>query len=120
MQGPKPGEVRPIPVTRVILRRLENGRNGLQTWIREQGSESLLSNRAGTDVRVTIAVRPSLAAGIVAVHEMDVLEADDLFDLRKCCIDIRSGSKRISRGVQVTSIEANPQALSTQPVEEPG
>lgn len=120
MQRPQPGKVRPVPITGFILRRLEDGGNGMQAWIRQQSSKSFFSDRAGADVGVTITVRSSLSEGVVAVHDMDVLEADDLLDLCQGGVDICGRGQRIARGVQVTGVEANTEALAAQPIEEPG
>ncbi len=72
----------------------------------EEAPKSFYANIAASDMFVPVDMRIELGLGIIGVNDVDVVEAQELVDLRDGLLESGSGGEVIAGGKAVAGIEA--------------
>lgn len=75
--------------------------------VMEHEGESLLANRAETDVLVAVEARPLLTAGVVEVDEADEGKPDDLVEPGERLLDPLRGAQLVACSERVAGVETD-------------
>src|SRR5664280_1823873 len=94
-----------------LPRHLEDGGDGLQGRVAEQGGQAVRTDGAVTDVLVTVPVGAEVHLRVVEVHATESGHADGGPDQVHQGVGLLHGAARDARGPQVLGVEADTQAL---------